>query len=193
MRIRRGFTLIEVLVVLAIVVVLVAIMTPVLSRAKRSAQISSSVQKLKQLHLALAVYQNDHASGGSDWYGRGLAPVWYYWNERFGFAKRDILTPCGFDQTLFESGPNTMPGWVSYVAPFYDPVNNNPGMGDYLETYKENAVAFVDCYCNPPGTSMRDIPKLKRGIAVTLGGQLINRQRTGQGFLVQFYSDPPSN
>lgn len=193
MRIRRGFTLIEVMVVLAIVVVLVAIMTPVLSRAKRSAQISSSVQKLKQLHLALAVYQNDHASGGQDWTGRGLAPIRYYWNSQFGFGERGILTPCGYDKTLFESGPNTMPGWVSYVAPFYEPSYNNPGLEKYLETYQENAVAFVDCYCNPAGTSMRDRPKVKRGIAVTLGGQLLNRERTGDGFVLQFYSEPPSN
>jgi prepilin-type N-terminal cleavage/methylation domain-containing protein len=193
MRILRGFTLIEVMVVLAIVVVLVAIMTPVLSRAKRSAQISSSVQKLKQLHLALAIYQNDHSNAGSDWYGRGLAPETYYWKTRFGFSEAGIRTPCGYDVTLYNSGPNTMPGWVSYTGTFFYPPFNNPGMGNYLETYKENAVVFVDCYCNPPGTDMRDRTKLKRGLAVTVGGQLVNRERTGDGFVLQFYSDPPSD
>jgi prepilin-type N-terminal cleavage/methylation domain-containing protein len=190
---RPGFTLVEVLVVLAIVATLVAIMTPVLAGAKRSAKVASSIQKLKQLHASLEIYRQDNSGTSSDYYGQGLAPLQYFWDTRFGFLSDGIQSPCGFDQTLFNTGPNTMPAWVSYTAPFFDPIHHNPGMGHYLETYQDNAVVFVDCYCNPAGTSMRAPLQTKRGLAVTLGGTLVNRRKTGDGFLLQFYSDPPSD
>lgn len=201
---RKGITLVETLVVIAIIAVIAAILVPALSSAKRSSQISSSVSRLRQASLALNMYRTDAEgtdvfSTAANYYQLGLPPFEYWFTTRFHLPDNFWLSPCGFDPVLYHSAPNNFPGAISFVSPFYEPSMLRPGTGnlieygDYLPTYRENAVTFIDCYCNPAGTSMRDVLSKKRGLAVTLSGQLFNRLRPGNGFLLQFYSDPPTN
>lgn len=56
---RRGFTLIEILVVIGIIVLLSAILFPVFSRARESARSKSCLSNLKQLGLAFQQYTKD--------------------------------------------------------------------------------------------------------------------------------------
>ena len=57
----RGFTLIEMLVVIAVVVLLLALLVPVLGRAKGAAQMSVCKSNLKQLGAATANFAAEHA------------------------------------------------------------------------------------------------------------------------------------
>jgi type II secretory pathway pseudopilin PulG len=52
----RALTLMELLVVFAIVLVLVGILTPVLARARRGAEVTSNISKMQQLGHAYSLY-----------------------------------------------------------------------------------------------------------------------------------------
>lgn len=57
---RRAFTLIEVLVVIAIIALVAALLLPALSSSKMSAQKIVCVNNIKQLSLAFLLYAGDH-------------------------------------------------------------------------------------------------------------------------------------
>ena len=57
---RHGFTLIELLVVIAIIAILAAILFPVFARAREKARQTACLSNLKQIGLALQMYQTDY-------------------------------------------------------------------------------------------------------------------------------------
>jgi prepilin-type N-terminal cleavage/methylation domain-containing protein/prepilin-type processing-associated H-X9-DG protein len=56
----RGFTLVELMVVIAIIAILMALLMPVISRAKGKANQISCLNNMRQLSLAAMMYANDH-------------------------------------------------------------------------------------------------------------------------------------
>lgn len=57
---RRGFTLVELLVVIAVISVLASLLLPSLSMAKEKARSISCLNNLRQVGLAIQVYADDH-------------------------------------------------------------------------------------------------------------------------------------
>lgn len=63
---RRGFTLIELIVVVAVIGIVLSIALPTLGRAREGARVATSMKQSSQLFAAVSVYANDH---------RGLVPT----------------------------------------------------------------------------------------------------------------------
>ncbi|MDY7009763.1 MAG: type II secretion system protein [Planctomycetota bacterium] len=89
---RGGFTLVELLVVVAIIALLVSILLPTLGRAKEQARIVSCMSNLRSLGLSFAFYSNEN----NDWYPPGSGyggdpPTWdytlYNYYENYGLLK----------------------------------------------------------------------------------------------------------
>jgi prepilin-type N-terminal cleavage/methylation domain-containing protein/prepilin-type processing-associated H-X9-DG protein len=90
-----GFTLVEVLIVLGVIALLAALLLPVFSRVREAGRRTVCLSNLKQLGLAVALYQGDN----NDHFPRGGDPTdintdaWHYAaNGRFA-AEADELPP----------------------------------------------------------------------------------------------------
>lgn len=81
---RACFSLIELLVVVAILAVLVSLLMPVLQQVREAARTTSCTNRLKQLGLAATFYANDH----DDF----VVPSWAGW--------QDALKASWFDQLI---------------------------------------------------------------------------------------------
>ena len=60
MKLRKGFTLVELLVVISIIALLVSILLPALNKARNQAKLVMCAANLKQIGHLVSVYQADH-------------------------------------------------------------------------------------------------------------------------------------
>ncbi|RMG23954.1 MAG: type II secretion system protein [Armatimonadetes bacterium] len=203
MRRQSALTLVESLVVLAIIAIVAVLLTPVFLRAKDAAKVRTSVSGLRQMWTALELYRNDWGGadvfdGPSAYYRLGLPEP----SEGDVFAPYGVTpalwqSPCGADPTIFSTGPTFVRGWYSFAPHFFSPsamssIGNATTYGNYIQTYRQNLVTFLDPYCNPAGTSMMSARTKKRGLSVLLSGQALNRRKEGNAFFLQWWSDPPN-
>ena len=96
--VRRAFTLVELLVVIGIIALLISILLPSLSRARREGQRIKCLSNLRQIGTALFSYQNDN---------RGCYPVHTMWGNLLGRrGTLDRYDDAGF--TGFNGEPGTI-------------------------------------------------------------------------------------
>ena len=76
---RKGFTLIELFVVFAIIAILAAILFPVFAKAREKARQASCTSNLKQIALALRMYAQDYDETNLKRRPGGTAPTYQFW------------------------------------------------------------------------------------------------------------------
>ena len=107
---RWGFSLVEMLVVIAIVLLLVALVLPVFSFVTEQAKIVQCASNLRTLHIGLTGYASDN---------RGNMP--YYWDEDNYFDNLDA-TPMWWGFPAFQYIVNNFPDINPYTnAPWKNP------------------------------------------------------------------------
>lgn len=101
-RASRGFTLIELLTVIAIIGVLAGILIPVVGMVRAKAHASASVSNLRQIHLALSMFADEHrelfpkATNTVDWNLDETDPAKMAWTQQlrpYSAAQSFFLTP----------------------------------------------------------------------------------------------------
>jgi prepilin-type N-terminal cleavage/methylation domain-containing protein/prepilin-type processing-associated H-X9-DG protein len=167
-RSRRAFTLVELLVVIAVIGILVALLLPAVQAARESGRRSQCVNNMKQIGLAVHQFENSHKFLPDSWY----VPGDLYGSTSYGGALTKMLPPVEqaplggqYNWSLNWWDPRNQP-WVNvrlsiYECPSAPGDHKMPGLqglgtpvtttvtaasGDYniLRGYNENRVPRVD-------------------------------------------------
>jgi prepilin-type N-terminal cleavage/methylation domain-containing protein len=140
LRVRNGFTLTEVLVVLGIIAALVAIAFPVLNSARARAQEAKCMSNLRQLGIAISLYR---ANEGSD--------VPYGTPTKMGLPPTISRIP---QTTAIQSCPGVRPfnctpsggysqQWPTNLPQFFSE-ESAQAWARYVEKHQDEAILIVD-------------------------------------------------
>jgi prepilin-type N-terminal cleavage/methylation domain-containing protein len=178
-----GFTLGEVLVVIAIIVILAALVSLLGPRAIASAKQAHSHGNLKQHHLALKLYQSEW--GGDGVYG--LPEEMGYpldTPEMFAHVWPNVLkVPEQAWQTKCCCHPDLGKAVIQYQ--FKMPTSRSEAL-----EFEDNLVTFVDLHCNDYSAKIRNTLEPRRGLGVLLSGTLVNRYKEGNMDKFSWWAEP---
>jgi prepilin-type N-terminal cleavage/methylation domain-containing protein/prepilin-type processing-associated H-X9-DG protein len=147
---RRGFTLVEILVVIAIVGMLVALLLPAIQMAREASRRSSCANNLRQQAVAVRLHEQNHKTfptGGwkgylgdpDGGYGTKQPGGWIY--NILSYIEQDSLRQLGRGT----SGPQKQQAFTtlmqSPIAVFYCPSRRPPGLFPYKGSALTNAQA----------------------------------------------------
>jgi prepilin-type N-terminal cleavage/methylation domain-containing protein len=146
MRSRRagGFTLVELLVVISIIVILAALLFPVFAMARERARLTTCASNLRQLGLAHRMYAQD--------YDEQLFPAPTLYNPQLGlvyalapYVKNQEIFYCpsaagGIEPSIVPTPANLAAGNISYLY-FHYTADRNPLRPKWLPAAHDSSIA----------------------------------------------------
>ncbi len=152
---------------MAILAVLAGILFPVFAQAKRGAQVTSTVQKIHQLSLAIQMYRSENDG-----------------DARFGRASQMGLPP---SSQIYKVAPPAM--WkmpcqsadvTSFGTVYWPEDSVGPGSWEEIvRTFEESAPVIHSLSCTDSDWDVNNQFHPKLGIAADLSGRLLKKRKTG--------------
>lgn len=113
----RGFTLVELLVVVGIIAVLISVLLPTLSRSREAAARAACLSNLRQIHQFLVMYAGEN---------RQYVPIGYRAGNPEGMKQFNSMVYSGTTQRAVLWGVLWETGWMPSPAVFFCPSESDP-------------------------------------------------------------------
>lgn len=179
--IKRAFTIVELLIVIAIVSVLAGITFPVLREVRSKGKITHCQSNLRQIHVALTIYRSDY--GGEARYGdmhsMGLPP-----------DLRDLYTSQKMRRDTFRClGSSRIPVGPLYTVHYSskDEIGTYP-WEEYALKFQESSVVYGDQNHELAGHDVISPAVDHRRIGVYLDGHTRVIVRKGDPFVLPWWN-----
>ena len=103
---RRGFTMIELMIVVAIISILASIIIPKMTGARDSSKLEACKANLRHIAIAMELYAGDNNGKYTPWDGQGSGRVDYGLSYLTpGYLREAVRCPYGWSYTITANHP----------------------------------------------------------------------------------------